>query len=498
MTASSAAYRELLARLLPARRFGIVLGLDRMRALLDRLGAPDKSLGTVIHVGGTNGKGSTVAMSAALAATKLRVATYTSPHLSCLRERITIDGEMIGEAAIVAAAERVRAAGGDELTFFEQLTAIACVAIAEAQVDVTVLEVGLGGRLDATNVVDAPIAVVTGVAMDHESILGDTLDAIAAEKAGIFKRDQRVVIGASGEPRGMWMLELFAKCAHVGAITMIGSGPTDDRAMVQQDALAVLKQIGRLRTRPDEETQALLATHREGAIDGREFEARIRAGIATTLTDETAIAGVPALSLPGAHQRRNAAAALAAIDHLEIVRGISIDEASRARALANVRYPGRFEIVEGTPRLILDGAHNPHGAAALAETLRERGERPALVLAVSADKDTRAIVTALAPAVCAIVATRYQQDRALPPEELARVAREGVAQLPVEQAGELAAQLPVEQAGELAAAVEIAARYASTVLIAGSLFVVGEARTRYLAAPTDPVLLSDPAKLGAP
>src|ERR1041384_8362498 len=141
-------YEALLARLLPARRFGIDLGLGRIRILLDRLGAPDRRLGAIVHVGGTNGKGSTVAMIAALAAAAgRRVACYTSPHLSCLRERIRIDGAMISERAIVAAGERVRAAGGDELTFFEQITAIAMLAIAEAGVDVTVLEVGLGGGL---------------------------------------------------------------------------------------------------------------------------------------------------------------------------------------------------------------------------------------------------------------------------------------------------------------------------------------------------------------
>ncbi len=146
-------------------------------------------------------------MIAALAGTQARVAAYTSPHLPSLRERIAIDGAPIDEGALVAAADVVRAAGGDALTFFEQVTAMACVAIADARVAVTVLEVGLGGRLDATNAVDAPVAVVTGVAMDHEAILGGTLERIAAEKAGIFKRGQRVVIGASGEPAAVPLLD---------------------------------------------------------------------------------------------------------------------------------------------------------------------------------------------------------------------------------------------------------------------------------------------------
>jgi len=411
-------YAELLARLIPARRFGVVLGLERMRGILDRLGAPDRRLGAVVHVGGTNGKGSTVAMIAALAAAAgQRVATYTSPHLSCLRERITIGGAMIGEPEIVAAAERVRAAGGDELTFFEQITAIAMAAIADAGVDVTVLEVGLGGRLDATNAVDpAPaVAVVTGVALDHEVILGDTIAQIAAEKAGIWKAGRPAIIGASGVP----------------------------------EAVPVL----------------LGAAHAAGAVPH--------------VIDDAAVAAVPPVGLPGAHQRRNAAAAIAAIRAL----GLPVV----ASALAAVRHPGRFEIVEppatptGVPRIILDGAHNPHGAAALAEALAERGERPVLIAAVSADKDAAAIARALSPVVRAVVATRYQQDRAMDPARLAAAF-----------AGAPGASHAIAAAPDLAAALAVAAAYQAPITIAGSLFLVGEARTLLLGAPTDPVLVTDP------
>jgi dihydrofolate synthase/folylpolyglutamate synthase len=412
-------YAELLARLLPARRFGVVLGLDRMRAILDRLAAPpgatagerlapDRRLGAIVHVGGTNGKGSTVAMIAALAAAAgQRVATYTSPHLSCLRERITIDGAMISEPAIVAAAERVRAAGGDELTFFEQVTAIAMLAIADAAVDVTVLEVGLGGRLDATNVVDPAVAVVTGVALDHEAILGDTLARIAAEKAGIWKLGRPAIVGASGVPEAVPVLAAAARAA----------------------------------------------------------------GSAVTVIDDAAVAAVPPVGLPGAHQRRNAASAIAAIGAL----GLPVI----GSALATVRHPGRFEVIDrpatpaGAPRVILDGAHNPHGAAALAEALRERGERPVLVVAVSADKDVRAIAAALRPAVRAVIATRYQQDRSMDPAQLAEVF--GGAPAP-----------------DLRAALAAAAVHGETIVIAGSLFLVGEARTLLLGAPTDPMLVTDP------
>jgi dihydrofolate synthase/folylpolyglutamate synthase len=402
-------YPELLARLVSARRFGMKLGLDRMRDVLDRLGAPDRRLGMVVHVGGTNGKGSTVAMIAALAR-GVRVATYTSPHLSSLRERIVIDGAMISEHAIVDAAARLHAVGGAELTFFEQITGIAMIAIADANVDVTVLEVGLGGRLDATNVVDAPIAVVTGVALDHEAILGDSLEAIAREKAGIWKRGQRAIVGSSGEPAAVPLLVEHARAAEVARLTVI---------------------------------------------------------------DRAAIDRVPPVALAGDHQRANAAAALAALDELEALGVVA--NVDRAAALASVRHPGRFEEIGD---VILDGAHNPHGARALAETLMQRGVRPVLVIAVSADKDVRSIAAALAPAVRAVIATRYQQERALDPSALAQTFRE------------VAPALPVETAPDLKAALALAPRPA---VIAGSLFIVGEARVLLAGAVADPVVVSDPS-----
>ncbi len=410
MTAS--AYEDLLARLLPARRFGVVLGLERVRARLDRLGAPDRALGRVIHVGGTNGKGSTVAMIAALVrATGARVATYTSPHLSCLRERVTIDpatpagadalqprGVMIGEAELVAAAAQVAAAGGDEDTFFEQVTAMALVAIAAARVDVTVLEVGLGGRLDATNAVAADVAVVTGVAMDHAAILGATLAAIASEKGGIFKRGQGAVIGASGEAAAVPVLVAAARAAGVRELTIV---------------------------------------------------------------EDAAVAAVPLVGLAGAHQRRNAAAAIAAVRAL----GLPL----HGGALAHVVHPGRFERIGD---VILDGAHNPHGAAALAATLGALGLRPTLIIAASSDKDVAGIAAALAPAVGAVIATRYQQDRALAPAALA------------------AFFAGATTAPDLRAA--LAAAPAGPVLVAGSLVLVGEARVRLLGAPADPYVVTDP------
>lgn len=382
-------YAELLARLLPARRFGVVFGLERMRGLLDQLGAPDRRMGRVVHVGGTNGKGSTVAMIAALArATGLRVATYTSPHLSCLRERIAFDDGMITEAEIVDAAKDVP----DDYTFFEQLTAIACVAIAARKVDLTVLEVGLGGRLDSTNAVAAEVAVVTGVAMDHEAILGDTIEAIAGEKAGIFKPGQLAVIGASGLPAALPVLRAAAPHAVV--------------------------------------------------------------------VDEDRLARVPPLSLPGAHQRANAAAAIAAIELLQLP---IVDD-----ALAHVVHPGRMEQAGD---VLLDGAHNPHGATALAAAV---GRPAAIIIGCSADKDIAGIAAALARIAGAVIATRYLQDRALDPAALA------------------AHFANARTAATLTDALAIARTTDLPVVVCGSLFLVGEARVLLLGAPADPVWVSDP------
>jgi dihydrofolate synthase/folylpolyglutamate synthase len=416
------AYAEVLDRLFAARRAGIVLGIERMRDVLARLGDPDRRLGAVVHVAGTNGKGSTVAMIAAIArAAGARVATYTSPHLTSLTERITVDGAAIDEAAVVAAAERVWAAGGDALTFFEQVTAIALVHLGDARPDMTVLEVGLGGRLDATNAVAAQVAVVTGVAMDHQDMLGDTLAAIAGEKAGIFKAGQAAIVGASGEPDAVPILVDAARAAGVARVIVV---------------------------------------------------------------DAARVAAAPAvIGLAGAHQRANAAAALAAVDELEALGVLRADADVRARALAGAVHPGRFERVGEAPVVILDGAHNPHGAAALARAIEAAAlPRPrVLVLAVSADKDAAAIAGALAPAVDAVVATAYDQPRALAPAALAAVVH----------AADASSAPGIDAA---LAAARARAGPGGSIIVAGSLFLVGEARARLVAdARVDPIAVSDPA-----
>lgn len=424
MSERDQAYAGLLQRLFQARRFGVVLGLERMQELLQRLGRPDTQLGAIVHVGGTNGKGSTAAMIAAmLAAAEVPVGLYTSPHLSSVRERISFAGRPIDRDDFCEAAEQVRAAGGDALTFFEQLTAIAMVALARRRPAVTVLEVGLGGRLDATNVVESEVAVVTGVALDHEAVLGDTLEQIAQEKAGIFRRGRPAVLGDSGEPAALPALRALARQAGVQPILEV---------------------------------------------------------------DAARVSSVPPVALRGPHQRRNAAAAWAAVEALRARGAVHVDEAALARGLAQVVHPGRCEEVPGAPTIVLDGAHNPHGARALAAALEQWPAPRVLVLAVSSDKDASGLCEALVPAVSWVVATQYQQERSLPAQELAAL---------------VAARWPrwtppvAASAANVADALALARPLAGpcgTVVVAGSLFLIGEARVHLLGAEQDPLALSDP------
>ncbi len=572
-------YADVLARLVTARRFGIVFGLERMRALLDKLGAPDTRMGQVIHVGGTNGKGSTVAMIAHVARTAgLRVAAYTSPHLTELRERIAIDGAPIAYTAFAAAADRVARAGGDELTFFEQVTAIACVAIADATVDVTVLEVGLGGRLDATNAIAADVAVVTGVAMDHEAILGDTLAKIAAEKAGIFKRYTPSSVASSSSSSSSSSVASSSVASSSVASSSVASSSVASSSVALSSVASSSVASSSVASQSRPQRIVIGASGLPDAVPWL-IDAARAVGVEPVVVDDAMIARVPSVALAGAHQRANAACALAAIDALADGAGHDaaaidaladgaghdaaaidaladvdvavaptpreqvaeardrraahwrrlVDPDTRARALSSVVHPGRFEIVRDAwiypataidislGDVILDGAHNPQGAAALATVLRERGTRPTLVLAVSADKDVRAIVRELLPAVGDVIATRYQQERAMLPADLARVVASvsaedhlaTVSSVPGKPDIVIVTKSEITDNGELVGTVDNhrtchvepdlvhallrAAELVAPVLVAGSLFLVGEARTLLVGAPTDPILATDPS-----
>ena len=380
------------------------LGLGRVEEAMMRLGHPERRLGRVVHVGGTNGKGSTAAMVAAiLGAAGLRTGLFTSPHLARVTERIRVGGVEISPGAL---ADSYARADVGELTFFEQLTVTALLAFAEAGVEATVLEVGLGGRLDATNVVDAEVAVVTGVALDHQEVLGSDLASIAREKAGIWKAGRVAVIGEGGEPEAVPVL--VAEAERVGARI-------------------------------------------------------VRAG-----------SSVPwPVGLAGAHQVRNAACAVAA------TAALGIGAPAQRQGLADVRWPGRLEDIEG---VLLDAAHNPQGARALAAALSGETRPLAVVVAVSSDKDVAGVVGELAARAALLVATEAPSSRALPAAALAAVA-------------ERFAPGRVVVEPDFRAALARARASGGRVVVFGSLFLVGAVRAGLIGEAVDPVPLADPAKV---
>ena len=421
----------------------MVPDLDRIRDLLDLLGSPQRNFPS-IHITGTNGKTTTARMVDALFREfGMRTGRYTSPHLHDVTERIALDGQPLDAETfaetyddIAPYLELVDGRHPDRMTFFEVLTGMAFAAFADAPVDVGVIEVGLGGRWDATNVIDAPVAVITPIGLDHMQFLGDTIEAIAAEKADIV---------------------------HPGAILV--SGPQPEAAVPVIDARAV----------------AVGATQVRAGID---FGVRRRAvAVGGQLLDLQGLGGEydeVFLPLYGAHQAGNAATALAAVEAFFGLRGGVAEgrgpinpDAVRA-AFAAVTSPGRMEIVRGSPTVILDGAHNPAGAAALAAALEESFtfERLVAVVAVLDDKDAAGLFEMLEPVVTSVVVSQNSSPRALPVDDLAAVA--------VEVLGDAR----VEVAPRLDDAIEAAVTTAeedlvggSGVLVTGSIVTVGEART---------------------
>jgi dihydrofolate synthase/folylpolyglutamate synthase len=420
----------LLDRLFALETFGIKLGLDNISGLCAALGHPERTF-TSIHVAGTNGKGSVTAMvHAALVAAGLRAARFTSPHLVDLSERFVIGAEPVTQEALRLAAgdvldcaDSLRATGELPVhpTFFEATTAIAFELFRRADVDVAVIEVGLGGRYDSTNVIAPPVGAITSIGFDHQQYLGDTLEAIAFEKAGIIKRDMEVVVGT---------LPPQARKVVAAVATKQGAHLID----ADRDALAIARDDDQL----------------------------------TFETPEDRYGPLP-LGLRGEHQIGNA---LVAIRLLESARrhGVRVPKAAIERGLTGVQWPGRLELIqlEGGRRLLLDAAHNIDGARALAAYLRVRHpERPTLVIGAMRDKDIDAIIGALLPVVSNVVATAAATPRALPAGELA--ARIKTASPTVDVQAEPNPETAVEQA----------LSGGHTVCVAGSIFVVGAVRDRF-------------------
>jgi dihydrofolate synthase/folylpolyglutamate synthase len=409
------AVRYLLSLLGDMR--GANFGLQRMQALMERLGNPQRAY-RVVHVAGTNGKGSTAAMiEAGLRAAGHTTGLYTSPHLMRFNERLRINGSEGSDKQFAGAVGEVRAAnewllskkgGREHPTFFESVTAAAFYGFRRAAVDWGVIEVGLGGRLDATNVVDPEVAVITPIALDHEAFLGKSGASIAAEKAGILKPGCRAVFAPQKQPAALGV-----------PVTRIG---VDWRA-----------------EKISEERGSYRFTARRAA-DGFGFEAR--------------------LTLAGEHQVDNALTAIATLDEL------GVPAEAIAQGLAMVHWPGRLQSVGESPEILLDAAHNPAGARVLASYLsnHRRGQRVHLIYGTSRDKAVDEVAGLLFPCAARVILTRANMARAASPETLQSMLDHHHDSMRIEPT--------------LARAIEAAHGQAApedVIVIAGSVFLVGEA-----------------------
>lgn len=422
-------YREAVAALTERGRFGVSMGLERIERLMAEVGHPERDLRGAL-VGGTNGKGSVVAMvRSVLVAAGQRVGTMPKPHLVSYRERVAIDGEPISPDDFAAAVVRVLpaidrvAADVGPPTEFEALTAAAIAELARRRVDLAIVEVGMGGRLDATNVLDLGVAAITNVQRDHEAYLGHTLTAIGGEKAAIIKPGNLAATGASG--RGL--RPILDRCAVLG-VPLRRAGP-------RQPYRAIVRHID---------------------WDGIVVDASTPSRVLASLR----------VGLLGAHQAENAAVALALLDAVAERHGTAIDEQSIRRGLGGTRWPGRLELVDGARvglgRVLLDGAHNPAGALALALALRDLGlRRPTIVFGAMRAKRVHAVLRALAPLEPRFVFTRVEDPGAHDPADLARIWRK-------------VAGVDADTASSPAEALRRAS--GDPVVVAGSLYLVGAVR----------------------
>ncbi|MEM8578085.1 MAG: folylpolyglutamate synthase/dihydrofolate synthase family protein [Pseudomonadota bacterium] len=397
----------------------IDLTLDRVWRLLEALGNPQNDLPPVVHIAGTNGKGSTLAMiRAGLEGVGHRVHAYTSPHLARFHERIRLAGELITEDALTAVLDECYAANdGADITYFEITTVAAILAFARTQADFCLLEVGLGGRLDATNVVDAPaVTVITPVSMDHEAFLGDTLAAIAGEKAGIIKRGVPCIVGPQ-DHAGLGVIE--ARAERLGA-------PLQVHGQHWQ-----------------------IARERDGVV----------------FQDDTGLLDLPPPALLGDHQVQNAGIALAAL------RALGQGEAACHAAMTNAVWPARMQRLRtgplvrraGTAELWLDGGHNPAAGAALAALLHSLPARPThLICGMLNTKDVRGYFAPLSGAAQSVTAISIPGERnTLSADDTAQAARD--------------VGLPADTAPHVGAALDavLTAAPDARVLICGSLYLAG-------------------------
>ena len=413
---------EALAKINGRLTFGMKPGLRRIKQLLEELGDPQKKL-KFVHVAGTNGKGTTCALTASvLRQAGYTVGLYTSPYVEDFRERFQINGEMIPpeelaqEVELLSPIAEAHDAVGDTVTEFEFITALAFHWFARRQCDIVVLEVGLGGRFDATNAIDAPeAAVIASISLDHTAILGDTLDKIAFEKAGIVKPGGRLVL-YPWQAEGI-VEQLRGICEERGAELIL----PDTRYQVLEESLA-----------------------------GTVFQA-----------------GEETLRTPflGEHQVRNAITARTALEVLRR-RGWRIPDGAIGEGFAKAFLPARMEVLSTAPLCLLDGGHNPGCAAALRDALeRFVPQRKVGIMGVMADKDSHEVLRLLAPLFAEIITIAPDNPRALPAEELARTAGEFCPQV-----------LPAQTCGEAVARAMKAMGPGDALIVCGSFYLAGEIR----------------------
>jgi len=427
---------------LEARGFTrMIFDLSRIEGLLDLLGSPQRSY-PAIHLTGTNGKTSTARMiDSLLRAHGLRTGRYTSPHLATVRERISIDGEPVSEEKFVEIYEEVapvaafldQRSADETLTYFDMTTAMALAAFADAPVDVAVVEVGLGGADDSTNVLHAGTCVITPIGLDHTEWLGDTIEDIATAKAGIIHSGATAILAAQPEEAVRPLLE---RCVEV------------DATVAREGA-----EFGVL--------------SRELAVGGQLLTLQGLGGVYDDVF-------VP---LHGAHQAQNAAVALAAVEAFLGAGGTTrqLDLELVREGFAKASSPGRLERVRSAPTILLDAAHNPHGMTATVEALREEFAFTKLVavLGVLADKDVPGILELLEPVVDAVVCTRSSSPRAMSPTQLGDLAAEVFGDQRVTVVGNLPDAI---EAAVAIAESDVDALAGVGVLVTGSVVTVAEAR----------------------
>jgi len=403
--------------------FGIKLGLERMRALLTELGNPEQKTPAIL-VAGTNGKGSTAALLASiLTAASYRTGLFTSPHLERVEERIRIDGAAITSDRLAAELERVIAAAkavvSEPITYFEVLTAVAFSLFESLEIDLAVFEVGLGGRLDATNVGDPVLSIITGIGFDHQRQLGETLALIAAEKAGVLRAQRPALTYVSApEPAAV----IRAAAGRIGAMLVEVPGSVNIDARREQGAAGQLLKL----------------------VTGRRtYDLRLRLG--------------------GRHQAENVSLAVCAAETLAEEGWQRVDRAAIERGVAACRWPGRLEWIR-TSRgdVLLDAAHNGAGVASLAAYLSELGQPFTLLFGMLASKVDRAALRALFAMAGDVVLTAAPSPRGLSPQELAR------------QVGAEGAEALLDPSEALAHALKRAG--GDLVVVSGSIYLVGAVR----------------------